>query len=420
MNKYFTILGLLLGSLTATTPTIAQNICDGDRLEKPVFANTAVTIGVTYGVNNTIGGATKVLTMDIYEPQGDGAAMRPLVIFAHGGSFIGGSRGDMATYCQSLAKKGYVTATIDYRLYDLTSIPDSLKMLDVVVKAVSDMKAAVRFFRKDAATTNTYRIDPNNVFLGGLSAGGILSLHATYINELNEVPSYVQTALTNNGGLNGNTENPSSPAASYPSDGIRGMVNYFGALHRASWIQATDAPLVSIHGTADNIVPYGWGNANVCITPALCLPIISVQGSGVMHNRANSIGLNNQLITVPGAGHGDFTTAMYDSMDVTSARFLKEIICQNSSSNDLLNVEQHIVAFPNPTQGNLNIAFNGLNETYNVQLLDQLGRTVFAQTNANSDQFTIPRNQLPAGMYYLSIYFDNTQIAPVHRKVSFQ
>ena len=58
------------------------------------------------------------LAMDIYTPDGDNYTNRPLIIFAHGGAFIGGTKTNttMIDLCETFAKRGYVTASISYRL----------------------------------------------------------------------------------------------------------------------------------------------------------------------------------------------------------------------------------------------------------------------------------------------------------------
>jgi acetyl esterase/lipase len=127
--------------------------------------------------------------MDIYQPDGDTYAARPLIILAHGGSFIGGSKTDDATVvelCNRFAKRGYVTASINYRLGTLINLvsSDSTVPMGIVVKAISDGKAAIRYFMKDAATTNTYKIDTNNIFVGGNSAGAVLYMHVLYLSNL--------------------------------------------------------------------------------------------------------------------------------------------------------------------------------------------------------------------------------------------
>ena len=71
-----------------------------------------------------------------------------LVVLAHGGSFISGDKSDLSETATFLAKAGYVVASINYRLLDVT--PTQLAFKQVVINAVADMKAAVRYFNKDA------------------------------------------------------------------------------------------------------------------------------------------------------------------------------------------------------------------------------------------------------------------------------
>ncbi len=83
------MVGLLLGSLS---PLLAQNhpTCGGGRYISEVFTAIDSTAGVLYGNNTTFGGNNQDLFMDIYEPVGDTAPMRPAVVLAFGGSFITG------------------------------------------------------------------------------------------------------------------------------------------------------------------------------------------------------------------------------------------------------------------------------------------------------------------------------------------
>jgi len=60
---------------------------DPDRYNKEIFTEFEVAT-VIYGKNTTQGGVSKDLDMDIYTPKGDTETKRPLIILAHGGSFI--------------------------------------------------------------------------------------------------------------------------------------------------------------------------------------------------------------------------------------------------------------------------------------------------------------------------------------------
>ena len=57
-------------------------------------------------------------TMDIYTPDGDTVTNRPVIIYMHGGSFYAGDKSsiDCFDFCEAMAKRGYVTASLNYRL----------------------------------------------------------------------------------------------------------------------------------------------------------------------------------------------------------------------------------------------------------------------------------------------------------------
>ena len=93
--------------LLTATQTFGQTPCSTGRYASNVYSTINTTSNITYGQNNSWSGANTTLKLDFYEPQGDTAATRPLIIWVHGGSFIGGSKldGDVATWSQEFAKK---------------------------------------------------------------------------------------------------------------------------------------------------------------------------------------------------------------------------------------------------------------------------------------------------------------------------
>jgi hypothetical protein len=60
-------------------------------------------------------GGERKLHLDMYLPKGRTKAT-PAIIFIHGGAWSGGKRSDMKFYCIKFTEKGYVTATVTYRL----------------------------------------------------------------------------------------------------------------------------------------------------------------------------------------------------------------------------------------------------------------------------------------------------------------
>ena len=120
----------------------------------------------------------KSLDYRLFLPQTDEATLKPLVIFAHGGGFISGSKDDNSTIwlCKELSKRGYATASIDYRLMKLPNI----SVTNAGYLAIQDGKAAVRYFRANAAKWN---ISPDHIYFGGISAGGMVALHTAFLEE---------------------------------------------------------------------------------------------------------------------------------------------------------------------------------------------------------------------------------------------
>jgi acetyl esterase/lipase len=109
MNKHFLpalFMALLTGFSNAQNPG-----CDGNRYINDVFQTVKKTT-VTYAPSLSHTGVPMTLQMDVYEPEGDQIAARPVIIFEHGGSFIFGDRSMMQPWCELMAKKGYVTASI--------------------------------------------------------------------------------------------------------------------------------------------------------------------------------------------------------------------------------------------------------------------------------------------------------------------
>lgn len=246
---------------------------------------------IPFGNAITQAGEKMNLTMDIYLPERESEKPLPLVIFAHGGFFLFGDKTGFKEECAYLADEGYIAATINYRLIDVEESDFASKI--AVIDAIHDMRAAVRFFNKDHAKKNQYGIDPNNIFIGGYSAGAVTSLHYAYANTTADVYAMGGEELLDyvveNGGLEGESGNNG-----YPSK-IKGVINIAGSIHSADLIDKNEPVLFSIQGDEDQIVPFysgTTGNTEVI-----------TEGAGLIHARAQKIGLTNKLITIIGDGH---------------------------------------------------------------------------------------------------------------------
>lgn len=423
---------LLAFSILASVALIkAQSPCATGRYAADTFTNFTTTSNVIYGSNIKANGATQSLTMDIYEPMGDIETNRPLIIWAHGGSFLGGTSldADVVKLSQSFAKKGYVCVSINYRL-GLTPF-DSTGAVKAVLRAVQDMKASVRFFYKDKLTSNTYKIDTNNIFVGGSSAGAITALHLAYLNKSCEINYYVTPAnLTALGGMEGYSGNQCY------STKVKGVINLCGALGRYGWLEPGDVPFCSMHGTIDGTVKYNRGIVNPGI------PLILLDGSRMLIERANAIGISNPFYTWYGQDHvpfsnGSNTTAYMD----TTIRFVRDFLISNLGCTDAplllpntpaqtatlysyttctTNVamtcgspgfvgiselsNNHMInnIYPNPSDNEITISFANQNTTHRIELFDVTGKKISSDVTEQST-FKIKKNNISNGLYFLKI-----------------
>jgi acetyl esterase/lipase len=312
--KYFWLLALLATLLVTAGAAQAQIDTTRGRYYQPRFRQVTVQRDVEFAQVTTFLGRTQTLYMDVYQPAGDTVRRRPLIVLAHEGGFLTGTRDDavMTALCTRLAKLGYVTASIDYRLYFFPF--DTVGIGRAAIRATQDMRAAIRFFRHDAATARKFRVHPQYIFVGGSSAGGFMSLLTAYMDKPAEVPAYL--GLSDLGGLEGTGDH--LRYSSRP----RGVVNMCGALADLRWLQPGDVPMCNIHGTRDGLIPYGKGHVG---NP---LPAQRVYGGGAISARATAVGVPNVLRRLRGAGHVPYSVepVYLDTVFTTARDFLRPLL----------------------------------------------------------------------------------------------
>lgn len=395
----------------------AQTPCDLGRYSSDVFPTVTTTTGVQFGSNDDYTGSNMDLFMDIYEPTGDTELERPLIIWVHGGSFIGGTRtdSDVSTLADAFAKKGFVCASIDYRV-GMWPI-DSVNAVKAVVRAVQDLKGATRFFYSDRANANTYKIDTTKIFIGGSSAGAITALHTAYLDKECEVEPYIPIAdLTAMGGLEGTSGSPG-----YSSDAA-GVINLCGALASYGWLESGDIPFCSLHGTSDGTVPYNRGAASVSI-----FEVIYMDGSRMLYEQANTVGVTQSTYSHYGAGHAVYAgNAQY--MD-TTINFVRDFLIDQMGCTEpaleapnavLENADLYTLFFcglgtpeapsieasiyPNPSAHIINIELKS-DEDFELSVKDMFGREVASFDAANN--FVLNRDQIGSGQFLITIIDKN-------------
>ncbi len=332
-------------------------------------------------------------TMDIYTPVGDTVSNRPLIIYMHGGSFYGGDKGmtDCVDFCTSFSKRGYVTASINYRLANMLSfLLSQEEQYKAVLRAVADAKSAVRFFRKDFANGNSYGINPNAIYVAGYSAGGVIAIHQAFIDSLTDLPLNIQSYASVIGGtLEGDAGN-----IGYSSK-IHGVINIAGGINDVNWIDSYDEPIVSAQGDNDNTVNFNCG-------PGLNNPaILTLCGVGEIHPKADNVGVLNDMLVFNNTDHswaalGNANTKFMQAVDFFSD-FIFNILPCNQVTSYMQNANKDFSFYPNPTQDKL---YFHTENPISIVIYNILGEVVISQENIHSGAF-ISLKDLNKGAYFL-------------------
>ncbi len=116
------------------------------------------------------------LKMDVFFPEGNRTKKLPTILLVHGGGWRSGDRSLQAPMAKALAKRGYVTAVMDYRLSLEAPYP----------AGVHDVKDAIKWMKAHA---ENYGLDTNRVAIMGGSAGGQLAALVAMTNGRQEYES---------------------------------------------------------------------------------------------------------------------------------------------------------------------------------------------------------------------------------------
>jgi acetyl esterase/lipase len=207
----------------------------------------------------------------------------PAVIFIHGGGWKGG--GYATQHIFDIAKKGYFTASIEYRLSGVAKWPAQIQ----------DCKLGIRWLRANAAK---YSVDPNRIAVWGESAGGHLVACLGTMGDVKEyegdggypgVSSAVQAVVDFYGPTDFVTPGTYTPYAIGLTQQLMGSTFEENpeAWKKASpitYVKAGDPPVLILQGDRDGTVP--------------------MKQSTMFDEALTKAGVPHQLVIVKNGSHG--------------------------------------------------------------------------------------------------------------------
>jgi len=215
-------------------------------------------------------GGTDTLHVRVWEPNDD--RPHPLIVWIHGGAFYAGSYRAMDTLCKRWSERGYIAASIQYRLGFHSPFPldppyayDRAEVVRACWRGVQDVREGIRFI---LSRNDHWLVDTTCIVLAGESAGAIIALQTLIADRTDSVPEEV---LERSDVVRGSERwtrpalGPIDDAGASPLPRVAVALNRFGAVMHPHMLQADDIPaLFSYHQRGDLIVACGvakglWG-----------------------------------------------------------------------------------------------------------------------------------------------------------------
>ena len=239
------------------------------------------------------------LLLDIYQPQNDNIKKRPLLLFIHGGAFFFGDKENtiQQVITNEVVKKGFVLASINYRLGTSISVGAIER---TIYREVQDARAALRYLihHKDL-----YGIDPEQIYLAGSSAGGIVALTTSFMEPHEVFSSADRGFLRLREDLGGLDDSGNDLVADIK---VRGVISMWGGVTDLKIID-NHIPTLLFHGTADNVVPCDEGLPFKDAMGGFLHRVLTwfgkVYGSEPIYKRLQTLNVPVKYVPFEGGGH---------------------------------------------------------------------------------------------------------------------
>jgi acetyl esterase/lipase len=271
----------------ATAGISCAQLSEGERAAISIEHGFEITPNITYFVGNNF-----EAKLDVYRPK-EAKSPTPVVLLIHGGGWVAGEKEHNALEGVPYMEMGFAVVNVEYRLAKVSLAP----------AAVEDCLCAVHWVARNA---RQYNFDLTKIITSGGSAGGHLALTTGMIPSSSGLDA--ECAFHDDWGGSKADALPKIAAIinwygiTDVADMLQGpnmrdyAVSWFGSLPNReeiarevsplTYVRAGLPPIITIHGDADPVVPYS--------------------NAVRLHEALDKAGVRNQLLTIPGGGHGGF------------------------------------------------------------------------------------------------------------------
>lgn len=251
----------------------------------------ATDVGSRYWVQPDIvyqSANNQLLKLDVWY-QHDVKTPSPTLIYIHGGGWIFGTKEGSILQFLPFLEKGWTVVNVEYRMASSSLAP----------AAVEDTRCTLRWVYRNA---QQWHFDTSKIVLMGHSAGGHLSLITGMLpagtgldNQCYGDEKLKVAAIINWYGITDvNDLIKGSNLKNYAVMWMGSQQNAEEIARRVSpltYVRAGLPPILTIHGDKDDVVPYNHATR--------------------LHEALDKAQVPNQLLTMKGGGHGDFSQADY-------------------------------------------------------------------------------------------------------------
>jgi len=324
MRVKFLFLFLLL--LAMVTSSFAQ-LSPSATWAAQAAAQYTVNANLTYRT-----ASNQQLKMDVYYRRGV-TTPQPTLVYYHGGFWVAGAKETAITGLLPWLEMGWNVVNVEYRL-GVAADPSTL-----APAAVDDSFCALRYV---AGLPPSYNIDKTRIVVTGESAGGHLALAMGTIPESvglgKECAGAAPPPAAGARGAAGAA--PAAAPALPPLPKIAAVINWFGITDVPDVIGGANRSAAAVRWFGDSANPLedaAKKEVAIKVSPLTHVrtglpPIITVHGDADrtvpypeavrLHEALAKVNVPNQLVTVPGGGHGGFTADERVKIYTTIKEFL--------------------------------------------------------------------------------------------------